>query len=522
MDVSYLGRNPISEDKPAGDDARHSEEFEALQRQIELLSVASQDGQSIDWKRVRSLGEAILSQQSKNIFVAAYLAASLQETDGLPGLAEGAGLMRDLTANFWDSMYPPSKRLRGRMNAYAWWKERALAFLKNFQADEAQDKSLVDGLSEAVEDLDHMLAEKSQDAPVLRDVLRQIQAIPVESPEEDTQQTEQPSENETNGGAAEQAAAPEQGKTESPSEASSKESSDAEELFRQGLESLSQYGDWLFQQDPGDPLALRVKRWTAWSRVSGLPPADGATTRLPPPEKEIIQSLEQLLSQSKFEQALREAESRVTQYLFWLDLSHVSARALQGLGRNRDVALAAVEAETLLFWRRLPGIEELTFSDGTPFCSQGTRHWLYSLVQGDSSQEQDKAEADSVEEVIAEAGKRAADRDVIGALGVLDSSLRADGRVRNRYRLQVGMLKILARTGNIQLSEAYVQNVVASIDRHNLEEWEPHLALDGLKAAYDALRQSEDSGVQEQVRTLFSRMGRISPADALRSATPSG
>jgi type VI secretion system protein VasJ len=295
------------------------------------------------------------------------------------------------------------------------------------------------------------------------------------------------------------------------------EPADAEKLYKQGLGVLSAYSDWLVSQNPRDPLRFRIPRWNAWTPVRSLPPADGASTQLPPPEKQILDSINQLIGQSNYEQALKESEPRVTQYIFWIDLSYAGAVALKGLGDDWAEALAAVESETYLFIKRLPGIENLTFNDGTPFCSEEAQNWLRSLDQGSGGGE---PQADSVDKALAEARKKAAAKDVIGALGSLDSALNADGRVRNRYRLQVGMLKLLARTENAKLAAAYVEDVVKYIDRHNLEEWEPELALEGLGAAYGALRNGEDQAVGELAQKIFARMGRISPAHALRAAGP--
>ncbi|MFW6106155.1 MAG: type VI secretion system ImpA family N-terminal domain-containing protein, partial [Desulfovermiculus sp.] len=183
MKLYAIGKQPIAEDSPAGEDIRNSEDFEALRSEIGKLSMPSNDGQSIDWEHVRELSTVILTDQSKDLFVAAYLAGALIELDGLQGLADGAGMLRDMTHHFWDDMHPPPKRMRGRINAYTWWKERALAYLKSFTPDSPQPGELLDSLQTAISELDAELGDKANDAPPLKDILGLVQRIPAQEPQ---------------------------------------------------------------------------------------------------------------------------------------------------------------------------------------------------------------------------------------------------------------------------------------------------------------------------------------------------
>jgi len=133
MKVRELGQNPISQDKPAGDDAHYEPEFEELQQEIDKLSIATTIGGGTDWKRVTTLCVTILSEKSKDLLVAAYLVTGLTNTHGFEGFTVGTAFMADLTENFWDTLYPPKRRMRGRMNAISWWIERMESFLKSLK-----------------------------------------------------------------------------------------------------------------------------------------------------------------------------------------------------------------------------------------------------------------------------------------------------------------------------------------------------------------------------------------------------
>ena len=51
---------------------------------------------------------------------ALWLTVALLRSHGVAGLAAGLGLCHDLVTHFWDSMFPPVKRLRARMTLLQW------------------------------------------------------------------------------------------------------------------------------------------------------------------------------------------------------------------------------------------------------------------------------------------------------------------------------------------------------------------------------------------------------------------
>ena len=130
MDIEKLGLTPISDDRPAGDDISYEPEFEALQAEIDKMSVVSAAGE-VDWKKVVDLSVTLLAEKGKHLLVCVYLARGLMETRQFAGFILGTQILKDLTATFWDNLYPPKKRKRGRINAFKWWYDRAESFLRS-------------------------------------------------------------------------------------------------------------------------------------------------------------------------------------------------------------------------------------------------------------------------------------------------------------------------------------------------------------------------------------------------------
>ena len=79
MELLDLGKKPISESQPAGEDVSFEAEFETLQNEIEKLSSPTASS-GIDWNKVSKLSIAILSEKSKNLLVGTYLCIALLKT----------------------------------------------------------------------------------------------------------------------------------------------------------------------------------------------------------------------------------------------------------------------------------------------------------------------------------------------------------------------------------------------------------------------------------------------------------
>jgi len=58
------------------------------------------------WRTVRSLSVKILSEQAKDLEVAAWLTEALLRSDGLSGLAFGAQVIGGLAERYWDQLFP--------------------------------------------------------------------------------------------------------------------------------------------------------------------------------------------------------------------------------------------------------------------------------------------------------------------------------------------------------------------------------------------------------------------------------
>ena len=178
MDYAALGKEPIPGDNPAGSDCRYETAFETLQAEIDKLSSPTAEGK-VDWAKVTQWAADILAGKSKDLTVASYLAVGLVRERQVKGLDEGLQVFKDLVENYWDTMYPPKKRMRGREGALSWWLEKTEDVLVDLKPDPLAVE-LVQRLQENIRLLDGFLAEKMPEPPLLRPLQRQIERFPVQ------------------------------------------------------------------------------------------------------------------------------------------------------------------------------------------------------------------------------------------------------------------------------------------------------------------------------------------------------
>jgi type VI secretion system protein VasJ len=288
---------------------------------------------------------------------------------------------------------------------------------------------------------------------------------------------------------------------------------------------LSRAAGPLLSAEPTNPAGYRLTRLAAWLTV-GMPPHDeDFKTRIPGPDKMIKVSLEQLAASGKHLQAVQACEGRVTEFLFWLDITRLTATSLQALGSDFAAALLAVETETRYFLKRLPGIEQLAFSDATPFADQETRGWLSRLAISQeqppcpSGAEQDaKGEAgdSDMSKKVEEARNLAATGQTVKAVTMLQDRIAKAGSGRSRLLWRIILVELLTAVGRPEIAASIMSQIINDVDTFRVEEFDPELALRGLRSALSALAASRAPESAAQAAQILARVTRLNPAEGLR------
>src|SRR5690606_24176332 len=132
-------RAPISEANPVGEDVKYEDSFQQLKAEVDKVQSANA---AADFARIVELGQHVLTKQSKDLTVAAYLGLGLVRTEGLAGLAEGVGAARILCETFWEDLYPPSRRMVARKNALQFLIDRTHEWLEPQKPKKGDDVPL--------------------------------------------------------------------------------------------------------------------------------------------------------------------------------------------------------------------------------------------------------------------------------------------------------------------------------------------------------------------------------------------
>ncbi|MGM0642564.1 MAG: type VI secretion system protein TssA [Thermodesulfobacteriota bacterium] len=525
MEMKELGSRPISDESPAGRDVRYEPQFEALSEEIAKIGSPTA-GSAVDWDNVITLSSGILEKQSKHLQAASYLSYALLKRDGIEGLAVGVHILNDLCLNFWDTLFPPKKRMKGRRGIISWWQEKVADFVASAESV-TWGKEKRDALLGDLDSLDEFLGENMEEAPLLKPLKRSVESLIAEEkqaePEPDPEpaaesKTPEPETSESQKAASSSPASAAPARAPAEKEVSDSDA-DPADICRQGLNLLARSISGLRQNNFFDPVAYRLNRVAAWTPIDEVPSATGGKTMLPPPDEQIISALSGLYESAKWEELADACESKVRQYLFWLDLSRYVAESMENLGHEevRDV----IEAETALFVKRLSGIEKMAFSDGTPFADPETKEWLKGL-SGKSSGKGGSAGPESgggirqkVEKESLQAHQLVREKKADEAVALFRQNLAGSFSGREKFLRKTALCRLLISTKQNRIAGSYINDLLADMDKYGLETWEPEIAVEALSVVLTGLRLQKSERNSETAEAVIDRISVLDPVKAL-------
>ena len=502
MVYDFLGVTPVSPDATAGTDVRFDPDYEALNAEIEKMANPSA-GAGTDWRRVAELSAGLLTNKGKDLQVACYLGVALVQMQQVQGFSLAIKILGDLVENYWDTMFPALTRIRGRRNAVEWWLERTLTVMSALTVAPLPLEEL-ESLKERFKRFDNLLREKDPEGPLLNRLGSLINGFSI-------QETAKP--------AKEGAAAP------ASETGLSGPIGDPEKALEVALIRIAQIAGSLGEADITNALAYRLARIASWTQLEQIPPVSEGRTSVPSPPGQDLDTLKSLRAGNEAEAVIRFAESRLSEYPFWLDLNRASSEGLARLGERAANADATVKLETANLLRRIPKLESAAFADGTPFADAGTLTWLAGFANasqnGSGSQPGLDLGAQSFAAAFEEAQKLAGQGKFLEAVEMLDSVCRstASERLRMLTRMRIGEM-ILANNSSGEL-RPYFAPLLETIDRHRLESWEPALAVQALILIYRGLGAESEAGCGLPPRIdLLKRIALLDFGQALKLAGP--
>ncbi|MBV8041528.1 type VI secretion system protein TssA [Pluralibacter sp.] len=349
---------PLSDALPAGDDAGYDDDFQQIREEVNKLS-------GIDTDLICQLAEKLLTTVSKDVRVITFYAWARLHRDGESGLAEGLELLAGMLQRFGAQLWP--QRDRSRKSALEWLcSSRVLDSLSLYpEVDLAVMQRIVGAL---------MLAERAI-APLNDEVRPQFSAL-YQALENRLVQS---------GGA--NSLVPQTSREENPSTTPLTPSAPMISAVSSGRDLLDQakvLAKYLRDREGGWLAGHHLMKSVRWDTLTELPPLDASgRTRLTPPKPDHRAHLKRLYLQQSWSELLEQTDTLMAQGVnhLWLDVQWYTWQALMKL--DSDGVRAEIICRDLQgLLARLPGLEALAFSDGTPFADEVTQNWIAEKVQG--------------------------------------------------------------------------------------------------------------------------------------------
>lgn len=521
MELSLLGKEPIPGSQPTGSDIRYDPEFEELQAEIGKLS-SPLGISAMDWQKVVRLSSEILNQKSKDLLVASYLAVALIYTHRTEGWDIGLNIYSDLLNQYWDSLYPGETRMRARLSAMEWWLERTEGALKQLPPDSLSPDQQK-WFKEKLEKMDQFLNDHLEEPPSFRPLYGWLESLSIPSeepiPSEITPQV-------ISEGMKKETPSVETKKLEAEISEGISSPIDAQRILNLGFEKIREGATFLWEQDLSNPLAYRLMREALWTSAEELPPSTNGLTRLPPPSDEVRNILNELKNKGDYESLLKSAEARLAEFIFWIDLNRFVSEALTGMGDSYQKARDVVCQETAYLVYRLPGLEEFSFSDGTPFADPETKEWLKEIgfkaeIPSEfmvptssfltSGQEENLIEKEMREgQALIKGGK------LLEAVQKLQQRVQQSFSQKERLLWRLALSELLVRTKKSKLALPHLEQILKDIDFFRLEEYDPTLALKSLKVVWFGFNSQSDRTWKEKAGEIFHRIARLDLTEAIR------
>lgn len=510
MNMGQLGVRPISADKPQGKNVRDDDIYFELKSEMDKLSSPS-GRNGFSWETVESLATTILKSHSKDLLAASYLGAALVNLKKGAGLDDATDMYWGLVKTYWDTLYPPKPR--GRMAALNWWIEKTnLALSKpNWTVSSKQMKAI----SSRLNDMAGFLGSRMDTPPSFGELIRSVTAL---CPQDD--RPDKPMAKEKTQPAPMPSMAFDDLPETSPITGDSPD--EAIKTLLPLFQKIKVTAKLLRDERPSNPQAYNWLRFSVWEPVRALPPSSDGLTRIGPPTAQTLSHLERLFREEDLLGLVQASESALAsaRNLFVMDLNFYSWTALDKLGKKYHGARDVVYFETRTFLKRLNGLDQLFFSDKTPFVSDQAREWLDrqdEIMKGSGPRSgPGSATADHLNQELTEVMDRLAQDGLLTeAVQTLENRIQTCSSKKDAMVLRMGLSRMLISEKQERIALAHLDTVLDDMDRHRLDTWDPAFALDALKLIYKVFKKQGDPRYKSRSHDVLARIANISTIEAL-------
>lgn len=278
---------------------------------------------------------------------------------------------------------------------------------------------------------------------------------------------------------------------------------------------------------PSSYLMLRALRWGEL-RAAGSNPDPKL---LEAPTTQIRTQLRGLMLDSAWDQLLETAETVMGTPVGrgWLDLQRYTLTACQALGEDFAIVASAIRGELRALLGAIPSLPAMALMDDMPTATGPTLQWLRDekIIGGDedgadeaaiavaspalvSSEAREREGRAGVERAAAEVRAGRPEK----AIELLMRALDREKTRRGRFLRQAELARIMVDAGFVQVAQPILQELLADIEAHKLDEWEAgDLVARPMALMYRCLEKLDgDSSTRQE---LYTRIARLDPLQAI-------
>jgi type VI secretion system protein VasJ len=486
-----------------GRDPGYEDAFFVLKDEVTKLS-------SIDDALIVRSSEHLIREVGKDLRVAGYYAFARLRQDGPAGFADGLELTAALVDRFGVALLPA--RAEAKKGALEW-----LAATRMIDQLASHDEFASTDLERAIAALDLLVTRTGEWPEAARPNLQPL-AARFERHDESSRGVESGT------------------STPSPATSGSAPVPATVSSTRDLLEQTRTMARYLRDQEDGYLPSARLVRTVRWDTLHEVPPADvQSRTRLVPPRSELRQQMKRLVLQKQWHELLERVEGAFMEGVnhLWFDLQYFQHAALDHVGAPYNAWRELLRTDFALFLERLPGIERLAFSDGTPFSDDATLEWIArhavvrNLEAGEtvaplpvSAGSEDGAAGDWPE-IEAQARDIVASQSLEAAFAWLEAlpGLRTE---RQYYLQRLVMARLADHGGRMDTALPLLAELDAATRTVPLVRWEPALAFEvkhQLIKALMAMSNRKDADKTALARRIEQLRGELTVLDPTRTLT---
>lgn len=493
---------PIAGAQPAGEDIGYDDDFQLIREEVNKLS-------GFNTELISELAEKLLIHGSKDIRVATFYVWARLQQDGESGLAQGLTLLAALLARYNNEVHP--RRERPRKAALEWLAgSKVLDTLTLYPEVNKDDfKQIVGALAIIAQVTDGWETDAQPELGALYGAL----------------------ENRMTQSGGMDALVPQTSRSEEPAKQSASTFAATATGINSGRELMDQakmLANYLREQPNGWLAGHRLMKSIRWDTLHDLPALNAESrTRLLQPRAEYRAQLKRLYLQQSWVELIEQANRMFAESVnhMWLDLQWYLHQALLKAGAPWEQWADIVRSDLRCFLNRMPGLEGLAYSDGTPFADEVTLNWITQHVLenvGGWNNETESASTSAQDDILLLEPEAVAiaDKDGIdAALGWLHARPGGDTS-RNRWLLRLLMARLAEQYGKNELAA----HLLSELDTHatslTLSDWEPELLFEVKARSLRLLRMKANRSDSDKQRltpamdALLSGLIRLDPVRA--------